>query len=203
MMKLYFSPTSPYVRKVLVTAHELGLADRIETLACAASPVKRDQSIIAHNPLGQVPTLLLDDGGMLADSRVICEYLNDLAGGSLFPKNGAARWRALVEQSMGDGALSGALFARYEIALRPPEKQWKDWLDGLLDKTTTFLVFIEKDVGDFGGRVDIGTITTACALSYFDLRFPDRAWRGAYPKTAAWYAEFERRPSMQATILKG
>lgn len=111
-MKLFYSPTSPFVRKVMVVAHELGLADRLERLPSAAHPVNRDKSIISHNPLGQVPTLLTDDGQVLADSRVICEYLDDLAGGGLFPKAGAARWRALVDQTLGDGLLGAALLAR-------------------------------------------------------------------------------------------
>lgn len=84
-MKIYFSPTSPYVRKVLVVAHALGLADRIEKLPSAAHPVHRDRGIVAHNPLGQVPTFFTDEGVMLTDSRVICEYLDALGGGGLFP----------------------------------------------------------------------------------------------------------------------
>ena len=112
-MKLFYSSTSPFVRKVLVVAYELGLADRIERLACAAHPVNRDRTIIAHNPLGQVPTLVLEDGRMLADSRVICEYLNDLAGGTIFP-SGSQRWEALVAQTLADGLLDAALLGRYE-----------------------------------------------------------------------------------------
>ena len=151
-MKVYYSPFSPYVRKVLVVAHELGLADRIEKLPSAAHPVKRDKEIIAHNPLGQVPTFFTDDGRMLADSRVICEYLNDLAGGALYPASGDARWRALVDQSLGDGIIVAALLSRYETAVRPPEKLWKDWLDGQFDKIATGLAALESAVTDFGDR---------------------------------------------------
>jgi hypothetical protein len=105
IMKLFFSPTSPYVRKCLVVAHELGLAGRIEFVASNAHPVTRDQTIIAKNPLGKVPTLIADDGLVLYDSRVICEYLNDLAGGKVFPASGKARWEALTLQSLADGIL--------------------------------------------------------------------------------------------------
>src|SRR3546814_5307332 len=94
-MKIYFSPASPFVRKCLVAAAELGLpADSIEKLPSAAHPVNRDQSIIKSNPLGQVPTFIADDGQMMADSRVVCEYLDDLAKGNLFPKD-ATRWEVL------------------------------------------------------------------------------------------------------------
>ncbi|MET4210954.1 glutathione S-transferase [Bradyrhizobium sp. LA2.1] len=197
-MKIYYSPFSPYVRKVLVTAHELGLADRIEQLPSAAHPINRDQTIIAHNPLGQVPTMLLDDGTSLADSRVICEYLNDLAGGKMFPKSQAQRWRALGDQSTADGILAAALLSRYELAVRPPEKLWQPWLDGQLDKVETSISAIER-AAPTGERVDIGTISFACAFGYLDLRFPDFGWRSRHPKCAAWFASFDVRPSMQAT----
>lgn len=199
-MKLFYSPTSPFVRKVMVVAHEVGLADRLERLPSAASPVNRDQSILAHNPLAQVPTLLLDDGQSLADSRVICEYLDHVGGGSLFPKN-AQRWRAITEQAVGDGLLGAALLARYEGTLRPEDKRWPAWRDGQIDKVRTSLAFIEERASSLGERVDIGTITFACALSYLDLRYPDLAWRDGHPAARDWFARFDERPSMRATPL--
>lgn len=201
-MKLFSSSLSPYARKVMVVAHELGLEGRIEVVGCPAHPVDRNRDLIAHNPLGQIPTLVLDDGMALADSRVICEYLNDLAGGAIFPRSGAARWQALSDQSLGDGMLAAALIARYETAARPADRQWPDWLDGQLDKARTGLAAIEQYAGTLAGRIDIGTITIACALSYLDLRFPALDWRAACPAVAAWIAEFEQRPSLAATRLK-
>lgn len=198
-MKIYYSPFSPYVRKVLVAAHELGVASRIEQLPSAAHPVNRDQTIIAHNPLGQVPTMLLEDGTALADSRVICEYLDDLAGGTLFPKSRPQRWRALADQSLGDGILAAALLSRYEVAVRPPEKLWQPWLDGQLDKVETSIAAIERAVPTLGERIDIGTISFACAFGYLDLRFPDFGWRSRHPRSAAWFAGFDARPSMRVT----
>jgi glutathione S-transferase len=198
-MKLYYSPTSPYVRKVLVAAHELGLADRIEKLPSATHPVKRNRAIIAHNPLGQVPTFFTDDGLMLADSRVICEYLNDLVGGALFPASGPTRWRALVDQSVGDGVLGAALLARYETAVRPADKLWTEWREGQLDKVATSLAAIETAAAGFGDRVDIGTITFGCVLGYLDLRFPNLEWRDKHPATAAWFARFAIRPAMASS----
>ena len=136
-MKLFFSPTSPYVRKCMVTAHELGLVGRIELLAANAHPVQRDATIIASNPLGKVPTLIADDGRVLYDSRVICEYFDELGGGRLFPRSGAPRWAALTLQSLADGMLDAALLARYETALRPEALRWGDWVTGQLDKVAT------------------------------------------------------------------
>jgi glutathione S-transferase len=197
-MKIYFSPTSPYVRKCLVVAHELGLDGRIELLPSNAHPVQRDQKIIADNPLGKVPTFFADDGSVLHDSRVICEYLDTLAGGTLFPRSGSARWQALTLQSLADGMLEAALLARYELAARPEALRWNDWLAGQLDKTNTSLAAQERDVAALGARVDIGTLSLACALGYLDLRFADRDWRRGYPKLAAWAEAFMQRPSLQA-----
>lgn len=200
-MKLYFSPTSPYVRKVMITAHEVGLADRIEMLGSAAHPINRDRTIIAQNPLGQVPTLIADDGTVIADSRVICAYLNDLAKGSVFPADGKARLQAEIDQALGDGILGAALILRYEVAVRPEALRWPEWISGQWDKIHTTLAHFEAHAPE--GRADIGAITLASALSYLDLRFPEYDWRKTHPKLAAWYATFEKRPSMVATALKG
>ncbi len=198
-MKMYYSATSPFVRKVMVAAQELGLAERIEKLPAAAHPINRNREVLAHNPLGQVPTLITDEGVMLADSRVICEYLDSLAGGGLFPAQGPARWRALVDQAIGDGALGAALLARYETAVRPDERQSKPWIDGQLDKVATALAAIETAAASFGDRLDIGTIAFGCLLGYLDLRFAGLKWRDSHPATAAWFARFDQRPSMAST----
>jgi glutathione S-transferase len=182
-MKLYFSATSPYVRKCLVTAHELGVAGRITLLPSNAHPVRRDATLIEHNPLGKVPTLITDDGLALYDSRVICEWLDSTHGGQLFPREGVARWQALVLQCLADGIL----------ALR-----WPDWRDGQLDKVRTALLALEPSAETLQGRVDIGTLSLACALGYLDLRYEAWAWRTRFPRVAAWAADFMQRPSLQA-----
>lgn len=186
----------------MIVAHEVGCGEQIEKLGSQAHPVQRDQALIAHNPLGQIPALLLEDGTLLADSRVICEYLDATFGGSIFPSPGPARWRALTDQALGDGMLAGALLARYETTARPADRQCPQWLDPQLDKSRTCLAEIEGRVGSLKGRLDIGTVTIACALSYLDLRFPDFGWRATYPGVAAWAAEFEERPSLKVTRLQ-
>jgi len=196
-MKILFSPNSPYVRKCLVAAHELGLVDRVQLLPSNAHPVQRDQQIIPHNPLGKVPTFFADDGRVLYDSRVICEYLNDLAHGSLFPA-GPQRWEALTLQSLGDGILDAALLARYEDVARPEPLRWPEWRAGQLDKAETSLAHLGARVQSLQGRVDIGTIAVGCALWYLDLRFADFAWRERHAAVADWYAAYGGRPSMQA-----
>lgn len=195
-MQIYFSPTSPYVRKCLVSAHELGLDGRIRLLPSNAHPVNRDREIVARNPLGKVPTFFTDEGQVLFDSRVICEYLDTQAGGQLFPREGRARWQALTLQSLGDGMLDAALIARYEDVARPEPLRWPDWRAAQLDKIETSLAHLEADIGVLDGRVDIGSIAIGCALWYADLRFDTMGWRERFPAVARWYAEFRQRPSM-------
>lgn len=196
-MKIYFSPFSPYVRKCLVTGHELGLDGRIELLPSNAHPVQRDREIIAANPLGKVPTFFTDDGQVLFDSRVICEYLDALAGGSLLPRAGAARWNTLTLQSLGDGMLDAALLARYEDVARPEQLRWEEWRAAQLDKVETSLAYLEAQPGVLDGRVDLGSLTIGCALWYLDLRFPTLGWQGRFPAVAGWYKVFSQRPSMR------
>jgi glutathione S-transferase len=194
-MKIYYSPASPFVRKVSVCAAELGIA--LERLPSAVHPINRDRTVVADNPLGQVPTLFTDDGTVLYDSRVICEYLDAQAGGGrLFPAPGPARWRALTEQSLGDGLLDAGLLARYEVLARPPEKQSEEWRAGQLDKITCALDRMEKLAPGFGDRMDIGTISIGCALGWLDFRFGDLRWREGRPALAAWFEHFDVRPSM-------
>jgi glutathione S-transferase len=196
-MKILFSPTSPYVRKCLVAAHQLGLHERIELLPSNAHPVQRDPTIIASNPLGKVPTFYTDDGQVLYDSRVICEYLNELARGKMLPAGGSARWVTLTLQSLGDGILDAALLARYEDAARPQPLRWPEWRAGQLDKVETSLRHLDGQPALLEG-VNLGTIAVGCALWYLDLRFADIAWRDRFRAVAQWHAAFGERPAMRA-----
>jgi len=198
-MKLFHSPFSPFVRKVTVVAHELGLAERIELLPSAAHPTQRDATIRALHPLAQVPTLITDEGTALADSRVICEYLDTLAGGEVFPEAGPARWIALTDQSTADGLLDAALLLRYELTVRGEGERSAAWIAGQTAKIEGVLDSFEAGVGALADRVDIGTITVACALGYLDVRFPDLVWRRRAPTLGTWAEAFAARPSMRAT----
>lgn len=197
-MKLFHSPSSPFVRKVMIVAHEVGLAGRIERLAAKAGPVERDDTIRAENPLGQVPTFLTDEGAALYDSRVVCEYLDDLGGGGLFGA-GPERWRNLTDAALADGLMGAALLARYETVLRPAEFRWEGWLGGQMGKVADGLDRIEGIAAGLGARFDIGTIGFACGLGYLDFRFPDLGWRQGRPAAAAWFSAMSERPSMRMT----
>ncbi|MBX9933157.1 MAG: glutathione S-transferase [Methylobacterium sp.] len=198
-MKLFHSHFSPYARKVMVVAHELGLAERITLLPSAAHPIKRDSNILEHHPLAQVPTLITDDGAVLADSRVICEFLDSLGGGALLPHTGPDRWNALTLQSTADGVLAAALLIRYELTARLESERSSDWISGQNQKIQTSLQSFEARADLFHNRLDIGTITLGCALGYLDLRLPNLAWAMRMPALKAWYETFSQRPSMQST----
>lgn len=198
-MKLFHSPNSPFVRKVMVAALELGLDDRIQLIPCAPHPTRPNQELAEQNPLLKIPTLITDDGEALYPSGLICEYLDELDGRHrLFPAQARDRRTALLEHALGDGILDAALLGRYETT-RPAELQWPDWLQGQLRKVEAGLNELERRVQNFGERMDIGTITLACALGYLDFRYADLDWRQRYPLTAQWYQHFSQRPSLART----
>ena len=199
-MKLHYSPISPYVRKVRVFAMETRIHDRLELVTEDFSPVNPNPSLTADNPLGKIPTLVLDDGITLFDSRVICEYLDTLHGGPrLFPEFGDARWRAMRCQALADGMLDAIVLVRYETALRPQELRWSAWIEGQKGKFWRAVDALEAEADQLDDTVNIGTIAIGCALGQLDFRFANEGWRNTRPKLAAWFAWFSERPSMKAT----
>ena len=201
MLILRSSPTSPYVRKVRVLLLETGLEDQIEQVITAVTPINPNRDLNVDNPIGKVPSLLLDDGTSLYDSPVICEYLDCLHDGALmFPETGPDRWLALRRQALGDGLLDAAILGRYEISLRPEEKFWSEWMDAQMGKINRSLDAMEGETDALGGIVDIGTISFACALGYLDFRYDEMKWRTGRTALAAWFDAFARRPSMRATV---
>ena len=203
-MKLRYAPTSPYVRKVMVMALETGLVEQIERVPTSVAPTKPNEEVARENPLVKVPSLTTDDGLVLYDSPVICEYLDSLHGGAkFFPASGKARWVALRQQALGDGILDAAILGRYEI-LRPKEFQWPDWIDAQLRKVRGALAALEMEVeaGDLQGPPTIGLIAIGCALGYLDFRYAGEEWRSRHRRLGAWYTEFAARKSMQLTVPK-
>jgi glutathione S-transferase len=198
-MKLRYSPTSPYVRKVSVTAIELGLAVRIERIPTDTQD--RNSGLAEHNPLGKLPALILEDGGLLYDSPVICEYLDSLHDGpKIFPAEGPERWTALRQQALGDGILDAAILRMIETARRPEELRWQVWLDHQTKKVTRAVDQFEAEAADLEGPLTIGRITAGCALGYIDFRAPELEWRAGRPKLATWYEKFAQRPAMTETV---
>ena len=200
-MKLHHNPASPYVRKVLVCARELGLAERIEITSLPLSPVNPDAGLNADNPLGKIPALVLDDGSALYDSRVICEFLDTLHDGArLFPASGPRRWSVLRRQALADGILDAAVITRYETALRPEPRRWQTWIDNQKLKIERAVDHLEQTSQALTDDIDIGTIATGCALGYLDFRYADDDWRQGRPALSAWFDRFSQRDAMQATL---
>ena len=197
-MKLYHSPASPYVRKVRVCAIARGIDGRIELVPC--NPNTSPATLLADNPLSKVPTLVTDDGLALFDSPVICEYLDSLGEAlPMFPATGAARWRALKLQAMGDGILDACVPRRQEMQ-RPQDEGRAAVVARMRAAVERTLDALEADPPH--KAVDIGSITVACALGYLDFRFPQEPWRAARPKLAAWFEAFSQDPAVAATAPK-
>jgi glutathione S-transferase len=199
-MRLYYSPGSPYARKVRVTAMETGLDKKIDMVNVTLTPVAPNADVDKHNPIGKIPALSVK-GMDLFDSPVICEYLdNQHKRRKLLPRKGRDRWVALRLQAMGDGLLDAAILTRYENALRPEDKRWADWTSGQMKKVDGVLAQLEAEAKSLKGKPTIGTISVGCALGYLDFRFADHDWRSRHPKLAKWYAAFSKLPSMKATV---
>jgi glutathione S-transferase len=195
-VKLFYSPTSPYVRKVMACAITRGLDRRIELLP--TNPHVSPPELLAVNPLSKVPCLVTDDGTALYDSPVICDYLDSLDGvPELFPQHGRARWRALRLQALADGLLDAAILRRQEQA-RPAEPARGAVLARQKAAVDRALEMLEKDPPH--EAVDIGSISAACALGYLDLRFGNEPWRPACPQLAAWFAAFSDNPGIARTV---
>ena len=198
-MKLLWSSRSPFVRKVMVAAHETGLAGRIRTERVVVAANKPNPDVMALNPLNKIPTLVLEDGSVLHDSRVICEYLDTLhSGPKLFPSDWAARWPVLRRQALGDGLME-VIVLRLGEQNRAKEAQSESHLAAYKLKIALALDRIEVEGVGPAETTDIGLIAIGCALGHLDFRFTADDWRAGRPKLAAWYADFVHRPSMQVT----
>lgn len=202
-MKLLYSPLSPFVRKVMIVAKELGLDGRIETVTAATNPSVPNPEIARHNPLMKIPALVTDDGLELFESKVIVQYLDALGGNKLIPASGPARWKALRLEAMADGLADAGILVRYEMAMRPAQLHWKEWISGQLTKVGNALDQLEKEAGDLEGPLTVGPIAVACACTWLEFRnvLPDA--RKSRPKLFAWVDRMNKeRPSFAATMPK-
>jgi glutathione S-transferase len=198
-MKIAYSAASPYVRKVMACAIARGLNDKIERWTVGTT----DPALLPFNPLSKVPSFVTDDGMMLYDSPVICEYLDSVGSApKLFPAEGPARWNALRQQALGDGILDASQPRRREIAL-PQDDGRKAYIDLQRGKVSRAVDVLEKEAATFGELKTIGEITVGCALGYLDFRFANEPWRPGHPQLEAWYAKVVKLPPLAETMPKG
>jgi glutathione S-transferase len=196
-MKLLWSSRSPFVRKVVVAAHELGIAERIELQRVNVTASATNAEVMHFNPLNKIPTLLLDDGSVMIDSPVIAEYLDETHGkGELFARNSPRRWQIRRLQALGDGIMNFNIARLGEKARG--ETASEAFASAFLVKTKAALDVLEQETDDLE-PLTIGSISVAVALAHLDFRFAHDAWHDQRPKLAGWHARFADRPSMRAT----
>lgn len=193
-MRLYHTPTSPFVRKVMVVAHELGV--ELETVFLRPTPLEADATLSHENPLSKIPVLVTPDGP-LYDSAVICEYLD--GGHELVPASGPERFRVLRTQALCDGILEAAVLVFYERAHRPKEMQFAPWIEGQTQKANQGLDALELEVEAFGDKVDLAQICAGVTIGWLEFRNATGDVRTNRPKLFRWYDAFRERPSMKST----
>jgi len=199
-VRLYTSPTTPFGRKVQVAILESGLTDRIAIQVVAGTPLDPGSLPVDRNPLGKIPALLREDGAAIYDSRVICRYLDDVLKAGMYP-DAPRLWDTLVLEATGDGILDAAILMRYEVAVRPGERQFEPWLEGQWAKVDRTLDALEgRWMAHLHGAMDMGQVAVACALGYLDFRHGVRDWRRGRPALAAWEAKMAARDSLRATV---
>jgi|KBSMisStandDraft_5_1062788.scaffolds.fasta_scaffold402208_2 glutathione S-transferase len=188
MMILRSTPPSPFGRKVKLAASVLGLSGDIKVEPADTNDA--NDSLRQQNALGKIPTLVLEDGTTLFDSRVIVEYLDHRAGGGkIIPQEPKARFATLRLQALADGMTDAQILLLYEGRFRPPEHHVKKWTDYQADKIKRGLTALETAPPSLDPLPNVGQIALACFLGHRDLRFAGD-WRAAHPKLVAWLDRF-------------
>jgi glutathione S-transferase len=198
MMILRSAPPSPFGRKVKIAAALLGLSDELHIIP--TDTVNPDDPLRGDNPMGKIPTLVLEDGMVIHDSAVIVEYLDMRAGGGgVIPRGGLERIRVLTQQSLADGLMDAALLQVYEGRWREADKQDAKWVSHQAGKVSRALAYLEASPPSLNGTMNVGVISVACALGYLDLRFAG-AWRAEHPALVAWLETFAAKvPAFEKT----
>jgi glutathione S-transferase len=201
MMKLHGGPISPFVRKVTIFMIEKDLLHLVELVRSPTAMTLANVDLMKYNPLSKIPTLVTDDGSVLFDSDVICEYLDVHYGSTqLIPTLAAPRWQSLRWNALGSGALDAAVLWRFERN-RPIEQQSAATLKAFEAKLRHTLVYIEREIVSVqAAPFSIGHIAIGCFFAYLDFRFGDIDWRGTQPASAEWYGQFVNRKSAQSTM---
>lgn len=199
-MKLFYSSTSPYVRKVTILAIETGLESKIERITTISGPMGE---IAKSNPLGKVPTLLRDNGEAVYDSAIICEYLDGLnSGKKMIPENPEDRIKVLCLQSLADGATDAGILRMLE-SRRPANEQSPSWIKRQQLAFQQSFTVMDQSVDYFTRDIDLAQISFCATIGWFDFRLSDEFnWRADCPALADWYAAFSARPSVMATEPK-
>ena len=197
-MILRSSPASPFARKVRMAAIMLGLDSRITVTG--ADTVDPADTVRKQNPLGKIPALVLDDGLVLFDSRVILEYLDHLAGGGrIIPAEPTARFAALRLQALADGIMDASILQVYEGRWRDSAKHEPKWVEHQAGKVERALASLEAAPPGRDATPTVGQIALACVLAYRDFRFHG-SWRKDHPRLVKYLEDFAAAvPAFAAT----
>lgn len=195
-MHLYYTPNSPFARKVRIVAIEKGILDQITLILCP--PSENRPELLAANPLGKIPALALENGDTVFDSPVICEYLDNLSSKNrLIPEHGKERLTVRKTEALADG-LMDALVARYLEFMRPEEQRSPIWIGRWENAISRTLESLENGAFPLPSGIDLGAISLAAALDYINIRY-DLKWKESHAKTARWLDKFKERESMKLT----
>ncbi|QJD90204.1 glutathione S-transferase [Duganella dendranthematis] len=200
-MKLIGSLASPYVRKVRVVLAEKKLDCQFELENVWAA----DTIINQFNPLGKVPSLIMEDGTVMIDSRVMVEYLDTLTPVcKLLPPNGRDRADVKCWEALADGMLDAAVSVRLERTMRPPEQQSEEWMARQMRKVELGLKTLSDKLGEQaycnGIHYSLADVAVGCTLGWLSFRFPDIAWRDDYANLAKLYDKLSERQSFKDTV---
>ena len=203
-MKLFWTPASPFTRKVCVAARELGLWERIEVrptswaLDWGYRTVAFTPGLAEANPVARIPTLVTDQGHAIGDSTLALVYLDEVAGGGKLIPSGDDKWRMWSLYAIADGMLEAQVAIRAEL-LRPPATRSDDFVAKQRARIVRCLDAIEQRSPELDRPLDLAQIALGVACGYQDWRDWLEEFRSGRPALAAWYEGFARRPSMQAT----
>ncbi|MDU8927662.1 glutathione S-transferase [Alisedimentitalea sp. MJ-SS2] len=201
-MQLIYSPASPFVRKVRAMLIETGQQEDVELAPVQTAPTAVADEARAANPTGKIPALIRSDGPAVYDSRVITRFLNDRAGGGLYPD--ARIWEVLTLEATADAIMDAAVLVTYESRLRPPEHRSEEWIEAQWGKVANAVKAVnDRWMSHLNGPLDMAQIAIACALGYLDFRHDARGWRKGNDALDDWYAVFSERESMKETAPTG
>jgi glutathione S-transferase len=201
-MKLYGDLISPFVRMSMVTAIEAGLSGRVQLLQANAKPQEVNAALEKLSPIGKIPILETDHGHPLYDSRVIMEYFCHVGGNkTMLPDDGVKRFRLLTLLALAQGMGDASVALRYELAARPKDAQWPEWITRTQARINACLDDLENSWRDTLQDVTLGSIATAVVLSYLDFRHANLNWRKDRMNLTQFHEKFSKRDSMVNTAL--
>lgn len=202
-MKLYYSNTSPYSRKVRLVVIAKGLDSQVEEIV--VNPFEENPELNAVNPLGKIPVLQLEDGETLFDSPVICRYLNGLSEQNpLIPQDDREHWLAMRWEALADG-MTDAVYNLVMERRRPASEQSSAWIGRWAAEIQRVLQYMEQRVSELHGDLSLTQLSVAASIGYLDFRIPELLYDNQCPQVAEypglqnWYEKIASRPFMVAT----